>query len=108
MKIALITAFSILATSSSSLAVDFKEVGRGLTEALLVCPQRVWPGYDFRERNVLLVADGESPVLWRGSTGRLEPFAQGEIPEDVLTGLYDFPTIDGKRQVGGRCSREQC
>jgi hypothetical protein len=77
----------------------FKQVAEWLNSSMIRCPNKVWPGYNFRRVNVLLGADGQAPMLWRGTTGRLESITATQVPKDTFAGMYGFPPFDGDSTI---------
>lgn len=92
-------------TSSLSFAqgtqtpLDYQKIGANLTLTMLDCPNRIWPNYNWRAVNVLIGADGQAPVVWRGQSGQLFSLPVNQVPAGAFGGMYSFPTFEGKDAV---------
>lgn len=92
----------VIATSITAFAqvqLDIQKIGKALSATMLECPERVWPNYNWKEVNVLISSDGQSPVVWRGENGQISILSNSQIPADAFNGVYSFLSFEGRKSV---------
>lgn len=94
-----ITGGTAIAQPPSAQAMDFQKIGADLTTAMVNCPERIWPNYNWRTYSVLMKTHQLSPVVWRGQTGVVTSLSPLQIPRDAFTGTFDFLTFEGGSAV---------
>lgn len=87
------------AQPSSRAALNFQKIGFDLTTTMLSCPERIWPNYNWKSVNVLIGAEGQTPVIWRGQTGQVSPLPISQVPAGAFGGNYSFPSFEGRDAV---------
>lgn len=71
-----------------------------LTTTMLQCPSLIWPTYDWSNVNVMLTAEGEGTILWKGSRGgALSDVAPADVPARATMGMYSFFEYQGAKTV---------
>lgn len=85
--------------SATNLKATYKQIGLWLETTMVQCPERIWPTYDWRKMNVLMLEKGQPSLVWRGSTGTVEDLAETDIPVGARQGIYSFFDWHGEDAV---------
>lgn len=84
-------------------APDFQHVFQQLipdfNTTMLSCPERIWPAYDWKDYNVLMLDQGHPPLLWTGSSGTASTVLDSDFPEENYQGTYNFFDWKGQPAV---------
>lgn len=97
------TALKILSlpeVTRENVQTAFESVAQDLKTVMVGCPQRIWPGYSFKEIDVLLLSEVTEPQIWRASSGKLEKFDESKVPMEAKSFVYSMLKIDGRKAVG--------
>lgn len=85
--------------SPAEITKIYQGVGQKLNAVVLQCPEKVWPNYSWKNMNVLMVGKDAPSLIWKGSTGTMEPLAEADIPAGARNGVYSFSTVKGQDMV---------
>ncbi len=99
-----------LATSSLKQNLDesiYLEIGKQLKITMIDCPSRIWPDYNWKKINILMIQKDKPSLVWRGQSGQVESLDENKVPSSARQGLYNFLTwenepamsiyVDGKK-----------
>jgi hypothetical protein len=77
-------------TSPEHLTQIYISTAQKIKTTMLECPEKIWPGYSWKEMNVLMLLKNGPSLVWKGETGAIEPIRAEEIPATAYDGLYSF------------------
>jgi hypothetical protein len=68
----------------------YRKVGQDLSSPMLQCPEKIWPDYNWKKMNALLLQETAPSLVWRGETGKIETLDEADVPPGARNGLYSF------------------
>ena len=74
-----------------------REVAEGFHEAMVVCPDRIWPNYSWSDYKILFVQnEQQSSWLWDASSNQFKAYDNSQLAESTLNAGFKFFEIEGK------------
>ncbi|MBY0385851.1 hypothetical protein K2X05_11900, partial [bacterium] len=66
-----------------------------LNETTMICPEKIWPKYNWSSMSVLLVEKGLQTTVWKASDNSVNYVEEKDTPAIAYQGLYKFLQWNG-------------